>query len=94
MKMCHLLMDSSSIVQQMAYRLLQDAAYKRTEYLVVEAGVDTEGLVKAELPIELLEIVQRSLDEGDEFEQDGQVSKTLSTVALSLTLSRTCSAIC
>ncbi|KAL0570451.1 hypothetical protein V5O48_011508 [Marasmius crinis-equi] len=58
-KMCHLLMDSSVDVQKMAYGLLRQAAKKRTEHLVVEAGVDTEDKFKAELPHELLVALQQ-----------------------------------
>lgn len=64
--MCHLLLDSSTIVQKMAYSLLQQAAKKRTEYLVVEAGVDTSGEAKFELPPELLEILERALERDSE----------------------------
>jgi hypothetical protein len=73
--MCHLLMDTSVNVQKMGYRLLQEAAKKRTEYFVIEAGVDTEATVKADLPLELLEILQRNLNDDDRSEQDEQVCK-------------------
>lgn len=56
--MCHLLSASSSIpVQRMAYRLLQVAAKKRTETMVLEVGVDTERNFTAKIPVELLELV-------------------------------------
>ena len=56
--MCHLIQDPSPTVQKKAYQLLQAAAKKRTEYFVIEAAVDTEGVIQAELPIELMAIVQ------------------------------------
>lgn len=65
--MCHLVTDGSVDVQRMAYQLLQEAAKKYTEELVVEAAVDTEDAVKSELPPELLDILQRTLNlEGGE----------------------------
>ncbi|GLB39355.1 putative ring finger [Lyophyllum shimeji] len=60
-KMCHLVMDSSIDVQKMAYQFLQTAAEKRTEYLVIEAGVDAEAAFNATIPLELLDILQRSI---------------------------------
>ncbi|PIL27721.1 hypothetical protein GSI_10874 [Ganoderma sinense ZZ0214-1] len=71
-KMCHLVTDGSVDVQRMAYQLLQEAAKKYTEELVVEAAVDTEDSVKSELPTELLDILQRTLnqEEGEEYGQD------------------------
>jgi hypothetical protein len=72
--MCHLLTDSSADVQKIAYQLLQEAARKRTEHLVIEAGVDTEDNVKTELPIELIEILRRDILYG-EIEHDEQVCK-------------------
>ncbi|KAF5370318.1 hypothetical protein D9758_006910 [Tetrapyrgos nigripes] len=70
-KMCHLLSDPSVEVQKMAYQLLLPAAKKRTEHLVIEAGIDTEDKVKAELPSELMVILEQtlSLDLADN-EQD------------------------
>ncbi|KAH8102265.1 hypothetical protein BXZ70DRAFT_63905 [Cristinia sonorae] len=68
-KMCHLVMDSSHNVQQMAYHMLREAAAKHTEHVVVEAAVDTEAEFKPELPSELIDILQRTvelLDEGDD----------------------------
>ncbi len=69
--MCHLVTDHSIEVQKVAYTILQMAACKRTEHLVIEVGVDTESNVKAALPLELLDIVQRhtsftNLDDEDE----------------------------
>ncbi|KAI0360435.1 hypothetical protein OH77DRAFT_1418351 [Trametes cingulata] len=64
-KMCHLVTDGSVNVQRMAYQLLHEAAKKYTEELVIEAAVDTEGTMKAELPIELLDILQRSVNQED-----------------------------
>ncbi|KAF7975675.1 hypothetical protein HWV62_8773 [Athelia sp. TMB] len=72
-KMCHLLTDASSEVQKMAYGLLQEAAKKRTEYLVIEAGVDTEDLVQAELPVELTTLLQRSLNHEDDLANSDSV---------------------
>lgn len=66
--MCHLLTDPSLEVQKMSYQLLQTAARKHTEDLVIEAGVDTEDSVRIELPIELLDLLQRTVD--DETFQD------------------------
>ncbi|KIJ37270.1 hypothetical protein M422DRAFT_33818 [Sphaerobolus stellatus SS14] len=56
--MCHLLTDSSVENQKMAYNMLQQAAFRRTEHLVIEAGVDTEDTLTIELPKELLVILQ------------------------------------
>ncbi|KAJ6608207.1 hypothetical protein B0H10DRAFT_2068569 [Mycena sp. CBHHK59/15] len=66
-KMCHLLADPSVDVQKMTYQILQVAARKRTEHFVIESGVDVEGVVKADLPLELLDILQTSLNfnQGD-----------------------------
>ncbi|KAG6865555.1 hypothetical protein C0991_001559 [Blastosporella zonata] len=60
LKMCHLVTDSSVEVQKMAYRFLVIAAKKRTEFLVIEAGVDSEGAVNMDLSESLLNILQRS----------------------------------
>lgn len=64
-KMCHLVMDTGIEVQKKAYMLLQQAAYKRTQHLVVEAAVDTENTFKAELPPELLSILQQTINFDD-----------------------------
>ena len=71
--MAHLLLDGSVNVQRMAHQLLQEAAKKYTEELVIEAAVDTEGTMKPELPTELLDILQRNLNHEDT-EEFGQVS--------------------
>lgn len=63
--MCHLIDDPSYVVQKMAYQLLKAAARKRTEYFVIEAGVDTESVVQAVLPAELLDIILRQMDFGE-----------------------------
>lgn len=63
--MSHLLRDQSQQVQRMGYHLLHNAARKRTEHYVIEAGVDTEDVVKVELPSELLAMLQQSLDSGE-----------------------------
>jgi hypothetical protein len=60
--MSHLLLDPSASVQKMAYDLLREAAHKRTEHLVIEAGVDTESVVKSLLPEELVSLLQQSLE--------------------------------
>lgn len=65
LQMCHLLGDQSQEVQRMGYHLLHNAAQKRTEHYVIEAGVDTEDVVKPELPLELLAVLQRSLGSGE-----------------------------
>ena len=67
--MCHLVEDSSVAVQKMAYQLLRVASQKRTEYFVIEAGVDTEAAVNAVLPTELLDILQRDM----QFNRDSEV---------------------
>lgn len=69
--MCHLVADHSIEVQKMSYSILHTAAQKRTEYLVIEAGVETEAATPATIPPELLDIVQRhinlvSLEDEDE----------------------------
>lgn len=46
----------------MAYELLREAAHNYTEHLVVEAGVDTESVVKSLLPWELVSLLQQSLE--------------------------------
>ncbi|KAI0336704.1 hypothetical protein GY45DRAFT_1377084 [Cubamyces sp. BRFM 1775] len=71
-KMCHLVTDGSVNVQRMAYQLLHEAAKKYTENLVIEAAVDVEGTMKIELPVELLDILQRNLnqEDSDEFGQE------------------------
>ncbi|THH03871.1 hypothetical protein EW145_g5943 [Phellinidium pouzarii] len=54
-KMAHLLMDPSTDVVKMAYALLRVAAGKRTEHLVMEAGIDTsDQITRYDLPKELL----------------------------------------
>ncbi|KAF9477335.1 hypothetical protein BDN70DRAFT_881303 [Pholiota conissans] len=72
-KMCHLIEDPSVPVQKMAYQLLKAAAQKRTEHFVIEAGVDTEAVVQATLPLELLEILQRDMSFG----YDGEIDEDL-----------------
>ncbi|KAF7291984.1 Delta-9 fatty acid desaturase protein [Mycena indigotica] len=67
-QMTHLLVDPSPDVQKLTYQLLTIAAKKRTEHLVIEAAVDTEGETTADLPSELLDILQTRLnfDHGDD----------------------------
>ena len=64
--MSHLLLDTSTDVQKMAYHLLNVAAKKRTEHLVIEAGVDVESTTKINLPDELIAILQLDLSTSDE----------------------------
>ena len=71
--MSHLLFDPSTSVQKMAYELLREAAHKRTEHLVIEAGVDTESIVRSLLPLELISLLQQTLDIVDIEEDSGQV---------------------
>lgn len=59
----------------MAYELLQEAARKRTEHLVIEAGLDTESVVKSLLPWELVSLLQQSLDIVDVEEDASSVSR-------------------
>lgn len=63
--MCHIITDPSDTVQRMAYKMLKESAVKYTEYLVLEAGVDSEAEVKLELPLELIELLQMSLSDED-----------------------------
>lgn len=49
----------------MGYNFLHNAAQKRTEHYVIEAGVDTEDVVKPEFPPELLAMLQQTLSLGD-----------------------------
>lgn len=63
----HLLNDKSAEVQKMAYQLLHKSAKKRTEYIVIEAGVtapDSDS-IKPELPPELITFIQQGIDEED-----------------------------
>jgi len=67
--MCHLVTDASEAVPLMAYRMLREAANKRTEYLVVEASVESEDVVQLDLPVELVQLLHDSfldedIDEG------------------------------
>lgn len=71
-KMCHLVLDSSIDVQKMAYQFLQGAAKKHTEHLVIEAGVDTESTVSIDLPAEILDILQRTINYGETAVLEGQ----------------------
>ncbi|KAG2132698.1 uncharacterized protein EDB93DRAFT_1323055 [Suillus bovinus] len=66
-EMCHLLTDPSYEVQRMGYSLLHKAARKRTEYFVIESAVDTEDSVSAEIPVELLAILQSNLTLAEGF---------------------------
>lgn len=66
-EMCHLLTDPSYEVQRMGYSLLHKAARKRTEHFVIECAVDTDDGVSAELPAELLAILQSNFTSTEEF---------------------------
>ena len=83
MQMGYLLFDSSTSVQQMAYELLREAAHKRTEHLVIEAGVDTESVVRSLLPWELVSLLQQSLDIVDVEEDPSSVRPKLLLVDIS-----------
>ena len=48
--MCHLVTDASEAVPQMAYKMLREAAHKRTEHLVVEASIEAERGSFSHLP--------------------------------------------
>ncbi|KAI0790522.1 hypothetical protein C8Q75DRAFT_762281 [Abortiporus biennis] len=72
-KMCHLVMDSSPNVQTMAYHMLCEAASKRTEFVVVEAAMDSEALLKPELPAELIALLQVNFS----LEEDNPVPQNL-----------------
>ncbi|KAI0084737.1 hypothetical protein BDY19DRAFT_969852 [Irpex rosettiformis] len=74
-KMCHLVTDASESVPQMAYKMLREAANKRTEYLVVETSVDTEDSISLDLPEELVQLLQNSFldEEIDEREHNHHV---------------------
>ncbi|KAI6158556.1 hypothetical protein EDD17DRAFT_1622088 [Pisolithus thermaeus] len=65
--MCHLLADSSP----------DSAASKFTEHLVIEAGVDTEGTFKSELPEELLTVLRQDLRTGEGSDEDMPDSRNL-----------------
>ncbi len=60
-QMCHLVTDPSVVVQKMAYHMLHEAAAKRTEYIVVEAAMDSEVSSTPELPMELVILLQQGL---------------------------------
>lgn len=51
----------------MAYQLLHESAKKRTEYMVIEAGVSAPDAdsMNPELPPELIVFLQKSIDEED-----------------------------
>ncbi|KAL5514390.1 hypothetical protein ACEPAG_2478 [Sanghuangporus baumii] len=68
-KMAHLILDPSSEVAKMSYSLLFKAAQKWTEYLVVEAGVDTSSeTAKYEIPEELVRVLESALQPDDSIE--------------------------
>lgn len=57
----------------MAYQLLSETARKRTEYLVIESAVDTEQTFIADIPLELLSL----LDDAPILDQDETQPKTM-----------------
>jgi hypothetical protein len=75
-EMCHLLTDPSYEVQRMGYSLLHRAVRKRTEHFVIESAVDTEDNFSAEIPAELLAILQSnftSAEAFDDYESDDKI---------------------
>ncbi|KAF8580184.1 hypothetical protein K439DRAFT_1357639 [Ramaria rubella] len=68
--MCHLLIYPSVDNQKMAYQILQQAAAKRTEHLVLEAGVDSENTAIFDLPRELILLLTSVLNFDDANGQD------------------------
>lgn len=83
--MVHVLGDPDVSILRMVYPLLQTAAKKRTEHVVIEAGVDTNEDAKFELPVELLELVQTMLDnQASGF--DGLVCRIFSLISFNLTV--------
>lgn len=77
LQMCHLLDDPSTDVQKMAYQLLHASAKRRTEYLVIEAGVSSDATIKLELPSELVDFLQRDIDVEEELERNNHVCPRL-----------------
>ena len=63
--MCHLLLGPSENVPKMSYKILQQSAAKYTEYLVLEASVESETTVPLNLPPELVELLQSSMPDED-----------------------------
>lgn len=51
----------------MAYQLMHKGAKKRTEHIVIEAGISASDpdSIKPELPPELIAFLQQSIDEED-----------------------------
>ncbi len=90
--MCHLLLDPSVSVQKMAYSLLQQAAGPRTEFVVVEAGVDSGTDSKPELPEELLQVIRTASEkiELNENEQESVSCSYLDLYPTPLILPRKC----
>lgn len=66
-KATHLLNDTSTEVQKMAYQLMHKSAKRRTEYIVIESGVSTaeSDLIKPAFPPELIGFLQQSVNEDD-----------------------------
>ena len=71
--MAHLLLDPSPEVAKIVYSLLKLAARKWTEFLVVEAGVDTSEMTKFEIPMELLQVLSVALEPNDKDEIVGLI---------------------
>lgn len=83
--MCHIIEDPAVEVQKMAYRLLHEAARKYTEHMVIEAAVESEESVKIELPLELVQILQRDLALEENLDFEHQVGSTTSNTRVALT---------
>ncbi|KAJ3986996.1 hypothetical protein F5890DRAFT_1406039 [Lentinula detonsa] len=56
------LMDHQTFYKASPFQILHKAAKKCTEHFVLEAGVDTEGKLEAQLPKELMVLLQQSLN--------------------------------
>lgn len=59
--------DKAVETQKLAHQLMRKGAKKRTEYVVIEAGVSVpdSDSIKPELPPELIAFLQQSTDEDD-----------------------------
>lgn len=82
--MCHIVEDPVVDVQKMAYRLLHEAARKYTEYMVIEAAVESEQPMKIELPLELVQILQRDLAVDESLDFEHQVGDLTCTTCAAL----------
>ena len=70
--MCHLLLDRSLVVQQMAFAIIRPATQQFTEHVVVETAMDTSDENKIDLPFELLELLRKALERDET--QENEVS--------------------